>query len=223
MGSLSGRDAASEEREPESTLRLKSSAERKLIELKDILVLQLYSRNGSFWNELRDMRKRWNIEPVPSIPPGNPVKPGISEEFAYYPKDPDHMEIPEINHWEFELDMIKGRQVPAKFSLASRWREFMSACTLYDPPELGLVTFAKCGGMLFDVGGRRDGNVYEMVASPVRRVPDPFMVEGLMWWYHNALMSEINEKHLKPRGLNIYKMASDVGRNSGLYDELRRR
>jgi hypothetical protein len=223
MTSLSGRGAASDEREPDGSLRLKSSAEFKLRHLKADLVWQLFSRSGSFWNEVRDMRGRWNIEPETNVPPGNPIRPAISEEFAYYPSDPDDMEIPEINHWEFELDMIKGRHVPAKFSLASRWREFLSACVLYEPPELGLVQFAECGGMTFDVGGQPDGDVYEMVASPVRRMPDPFMRESLIWWFHNAVMSEINEKHLKPRGLNIYQMYSDVGRNSGLYDELQRR
>ncbi len=137
------------------------------------------------------------------------------------------MEIPERNKWEWELDWIKVQTVPERYSQASEWRWFISACVLFDPPagppEPGLVRFAECGGVTPDVVGRGDGDGFEMLVSPVWKLSHPLAVEGVWRWFYEELIREIGERYLKPRGLNIHEMCSDVLRNSGLKDELQRR
>ncbi len=238
MGSLSSEAGNDERPLPEDASRFKSSAESRLTELKEGLVWQVLSRSGEFWEKIRDMRSRWGITARAQLPPevSGPLrylklpkqyprsKFARLQEPTLYPRD---MEIPERNKWEWELDWIKVQTVPERYSQASEWRWFISACVLFDPPasppEPGLVRFAECGGVTPDIVGRGDGDGFEMLVSPVWKLSHPFAVEGVWRWFLNAVMREINERHLKPRGLNIYEMFSDVLQNSGLEDELQQR
>ncbi len=221
---------------PESTTRREAPAERQLRQLRQLtrkLVLQLYQERGEFWEKVRDMRSRWGITPVVQLPPEvrRPLhylrlpeqypRSNLArlQEPTLYPRD---MEIPERNKWEWELDLIRIETVPERYSQASEWRWFVSACVLFDPPERGLIGFAECGGVPYIVG-LRDGDGFEMPVSPVQKSPHPLAVEGAWRQFYEELIREIGERHLKPLGLNIHKMYSDVLHNSKLHEELRER
>ncbi len=54
MDNLSAEIGAGKQPEPKGTSHLKSSAEVKLIQLKEDLVWQLFSGSGNFWEEIQD-------------------------------------------------------------------------------------------------------------------------------------------------------------------------
>ena len=200
------------------------------------MVLQLFLEHGEFWEKVRDMRSRWKIIPATRLPPDvrwplnyldtSEHYPrcdlGSSPKLALYPRDPDGMEIPEQNRWEWELDQIAVETVP-QYSHASEWRLFISACVLYNPPELELVRFAEYGRAIPDVVGLRDGQAFEMLASPVRRMPYPEHATDPWRWFYEAMLREIGERYLKPQGLDIQKMFREVLRDSNLREELHQR
>jgi hypothetical protein len=195
------------------TKERKPSAEIELPRLKQDLVLQLYRQEGSFWERVREMRERWGITAHEQVPPGNPVTLLYPEGYllrhkgpAYYPTNPGNMDIIDVNHWEFELDRITAHVVPMEYTDAVRWREFMSACVLYDPPQIDLPGFAECGGEV------PEG------ALPVYRMPDPWAYAGAYRKFYDQILREMGSliEH------RLHKQAKKLGLDAAESKELRR-
>ncbi len=72
MGSLAG----NEERADDLWF-IKSSADTKIVALKRELVVQLFTRDGPFWEAVRDVRDRWGVEASAQLPP-HPVRRTLS-------------------------------------------------------------------------------------------------------------------------------------------------
>lgn len=225
------KETDSGEHSREETPYLGSSADKRLVRFKRDMVRQLYLKRGEFWQMIRDMRSHWGITAATALPPGvqEPLlylklpKQGPKSDLVrlrvptLYPRE---MEILERNQWEFELDDIKAKTVHPRYSQASEWRQFLSACVLYDPPETALVEFGEYGAALPEIGELRGEEAYEMLAPPVWRLPNPHSWASAYRIFYEAMIREIGERHLEPLGINIHAMFREVFQNTELYNEL---
>jgi hypothetical protein len=115
---------------------LQSPFAEKVRRFKRELTAQLFLRRGSFWDAVSKMRQRWNIVPeerVPDLP-----------KISLFPR-----QLPEDRYgeWLGDLASIEREVVPEGMRRRTGhwWSRFLSACVLYDPPELELLAFAAYG------------------------------------------------------------------------------
>jgi hypothetical protein len=125
-----------EELQPPFPTVLSSPHLEKVSRLKRELTKQLFIRQGEFWDAVSEMRTRWSItaqERLPELP-----------KFSPFPKEfpPDQYSnwLGDIAWYEREVVPEGMRRRPGHW-----WTRFVSACVLYDPPELALLEFAAYG------------------------------------------------------------------------------
>jgi len=205
---------------------LHSDVERKLVAIKQELVEQLWLQRGPFWEAVRDMRARCGIIAVTASPAtiGAPGPPECA------PKAPEEGgEEAEWDafgeRWSADLFSIRDRTVPRYFHEGVDWWDFLNSCVLYDPPVPGLHEFARRGGIMFSSGvperpSERHG-LPRMARPPIKLLRDPEELEALEAWRWFRLMQELQERYLKPLGLNVWEMLDDIERNPppGLVEE----
>lgn len=117
---------------------------------------------------------------------------------------------------------IEAAFVPERFrTLRSwgTWGDFISDSIFYHPPEEDLVGFADhCGGGLsitFPPGWRngKDQELVAMLEAPIEELRDADRVQDAwmeLYFAHRGLLDEINERFLKPRGLDLDALMADV-------------
>jgi hypothetical protein len=197
---------------------LPSDVERQLIAVKRGLVEQLYLQRGPFWEAIRDMRSRWGIAAVANVPtvvgapgppecaPKAPEEDGDSQEWAAF-----------VGRWNADLMSIRDRTVPKYSHEGVDWWNFLNTCVLYDPPGTELREFAKRGGIMFGSGVperlRNAARLPIMARPPIELLADPKQVEALERWRWIRLVGELQERYLKPLGLDVWKMLDDIEKN----------
>jgi hypothetical protein len=203
-----------------------SDAERQLIEIKRGLVEQLYLQRGPFWEDIRDMRHRWDIAAVAKVPTvvGAPGPPECAPKAPWEGRELEEW-IAFSERWSANLFSIRDRTVPRYFHEGLDWSDFLNTCVLYDPPIPGLHEFAKHGGIMFGSGipERSDEHrrLPRMARPPIKLLRNPDEAEALEAWRWFRLMQELHERYLKPLGLDVWKMLDDIEKNPppGLQEE----
>jgi hypothetical protein len=193
-------------------IRLFSAAD-ELERLKRLLILDLFLRRGPFWNAVLDVRTRWQIEPNTEVPP---PEFGLS----IYP-------IPEATEWKNDqwVQWHKDREYLRKQALPQVYSrplddKFFEASVLYDPPDTALLEYADrfplLATALLNEGARAGLTKQEILSMPhtvapaIKRICDPDQLLEVQMEFVNKLLGEVNERHLKPRGLNLESMIADV-------------
>ena len=205
---------------------LLSDAERQLIAMKRRLVEQLCLRRGPFWEAVRDMRARWGIMAITAVPAtvGAPGPPECAPKAPEEGGEETEWEA-FTEQWSADLFSIRDRTVPKYFHEGIDWWDFLNACVLYDPPIPGLHEFAKRGGIRFSSGvPERPGErlrLPRMARPPIKLLRDPEEAEALEAWRWVRRMEELQERYLKPLGLDVWKMLDDIEKNPppGLVEE----
>jgi hypothetical protein len=112
---------------------------------KNGLVAELWTKDGPFWESVRDMRARWGIDVQPQLAPGDSLRIGD----LVFPRSAPGRDSGEfsdfLGRWIQDLGTIKHNNVPPQLEDAADWNAFISACVLYDPPEESLIDFARYG------------------------------------------------------------------------------
>jgi len=210
--------------------RLPSSAKGRLRQLRRELVLQLYLRRGPLWEAVRDVRDRRNIVPKVQLPPS--VRDRLLPQDA--PDFDNRAEYVKYTvGWEEEISAVRERVIPTQdwstrgsfdHELEASWSNFLSACTLYDPPEDRLIEFASYGGPEPTVfsGGRlpTERNLEglpEMIDPPIKTLADLVDVRN---WYWHRILNHIVERYLEPQGVDVDTLLETVmWEVPGLYEE----
>jgi hypothetical protein len=91
----------------------------------------------------------------------------------------------------------------------------MAALVLYQPPLDALLDFAEYGGIVAKVPRfeKKDATTTHdpmLVRRLIWRFRHPYAIESLWQRYYETLMKEINERFLKPQGLDIHTMRDEV-------------
>jgi hypothetical protein len=199
-----------------------TSAADELERLKRLLILDLFLRRGPFWNAVLDVRTRWQIEPSTEVPP---------PEFgrSIYP-------IPEATEWKNDqwVQWHKDRAYLRKQALPQVNShqlddKFFEASVLYVPPDTALLEYADrfplLATALFNEGARAGLTKQEVLSMPhtvapaIKRICDPGQLLEVQMEFVNKLLGEVNERHLKPRGLNLESMIADVQQKTPLKRE----
>jgi len=181
----------------------------RIIRFKQGLVLDLFLRRGEFWNEIRSIRDRWDVEALAKSPSSVPwmFRP---QRDAGRNKDA----------YEYELSELRQRVIPKRYSEAIadwevpghwgnnwvNWERFIALCVMHDPPETDLIRFAEYAGpyptatpiiMPEDPEKRAvmEGRLhpFRMVAPPIRYLKDPDEVFQAESWLRHALIRKVAE------------------------------
>src|SRR5215216_6119189 len=169
---------------------LKSDEGERMVKFKRGLVLGHFLRRGDFWNEIKAMRRRWNITAIPGFPPTPTWYPHP------FPDPTDERERSKRDDFDKELYELEQRVVPERFrqGFFCDWDRFIAFCILHDPPDDGLIEFAEQGGPYpmavwnsddvwnedDSLGDRPRGNLL-MVAPPVKWLRDPHEERLAQW------------------------------------------
>jgi hypothetical protein len=117
------------------------------------LVAELWMKDGSFWESIRDVRTRRGIEAQPQLVSGDGPRIGdlvFPQAATSYPSE-EFSDF--LGRWRQDLISIKDKNIPAQrdknipaqFEDAADWNAFISAYVRYDPPEENLLEFASYG------------------------------------------------------------------------------
>ena len=164
---------------------------------KNGLVAELWTKDGPFWESVRDMRARWGIDVQPQLAPGDSPRIGdlvfpqsapgcASGEFSDF-----------VNRWIQGLGYIKDRNVPPQLEDAADWNAFISACVLYDPPEESLIDFARYGDspvVHAPYTGEPSNEAAKRPlteAAPIRRLPSEADLEQVQSWLFAHILDEV--------------------------------
>ena len=164
---------------------------------KNGLVAELWTKDGPFWESVRDMRARWGIDTQPQLAPRDGLRIGdlvfprsapgwTSGEFSDF-----------VSRWIQDLGYIKDRNVPPQFEDAADWNAFISACVLYDPPEESLIDFARYGDspvVHAPFTGEPSNAALKRpltAAAPFRRLPSEADLKQVQFWFFARVLDEI--------------------------------
>jgi hypothetical protein len=211
---------------------LASSAERRLQAFRHELTLDLFTRSGPFWTEIAKLRQTrgivaepWRLRvelhtmPVhlpPDVPPKTP--------FAWEPED----RAPYVR-WLRQLDELHDRVIPhdqrvagIRFRSHDYWRDFLSACAVYDPPSDDLLGFADhvaegdlptyveaVDDAYADWADEEGREPLEMLAPPIRLFADPDALIQAERERHARILDELHDR-LAPQGIDLRELASHV-------------
>lgn len=122
------------------------SVEQQLQQRRAI-TLDLFTQWGPVWEAIRALRKTWDITSIPQVPPEPPFS-------SLNPLDPlcanmrERLHLPLFPPRLGAFRTLYGTCVPDGNPSGTdalgwqRWAPFLSACVVYDPPELELLDFA---------------------------------------------------------------------------------
>jgi hypothetical protein len=164
-------------------------------------------RRGEFWNEIRRMRERWDVEATTRSPSSVP-----------WMFSPQKATGRNKGVYEYELSELKQRIIPKRYSesiadweIPGHWgnnwvnsERFIALCVMQDPPETDLIQFAEYAGphptappvIMPEDPKRRaamEGRLYpfRMVVPPVRYLRDSDDVFQAERWLHRALTRKV--------------------------------
>lgn len=109
----------------------------RFVDLKHDLLVQIVLERGRFWEQIRDLRSRWNINPAVGIP-------ATGDLMTFFrPQGLDR------EQWGRELVAIKERIVPRVHYrwVYGWWEEFISTCAFCEPPYCALSEYSAYFGV----------------------------------------------------------------------------
>lgn len=116
---------------------LKSDEGERIMRFKRQLVLDLFLQRGTFWEEIKSFRARWNIDAVRGFPSGG---------YWLRPFEDKDERRREYDRGLFDLE---GRVIEERFRQPfTDWASFFSLCVMYDPPDDRLLEFSAQGGLV---------------------------------------------------------------------------
>jgi hypothetical protein len=208
-------------------------SKKELQRLKRNLVLQLYTKSGDFWEAVHDLRTRWDIAPVIHLPPPTNVAVHFPEEKRLITDIGDLRDFAQRRC--DDIAGLKADAVPLSYrNDRGEWDTFLSACVLYDPPETDLLAFAAYSDLsprtifpegwfywqLGPLSDDLDGHPTE-VAPVVEMLPDPYEAERIKEQFWHRVIDELGERYLKPLGLDVWNLVSNLKPEDGEWEALR--
>jgi len=199
--------------------RFDSDAAKQIRKLKRDLVFNLFFQDGLFWEAVYDMRARWNISAAGQLPPPDLADlppPGWVRPTDFSEESKRQLEL--ITRWGNDLDAVRDRVVPEPYRdwqyFGVLWREFISACVLYDPPKKNLLSFATRGGP----------QPYEKEFPDVPRIMLPAVRQLRDWtksayteeWYYQEIIHEVAERLRETYGIDLWPVIREVQNDLGL-------
>lgn len=196
--------------------------ERKARAFKDSLTVQLFLKNGTFWDAVNDLRMKRGIAASRQVPPSGPEisglimadEPGYGQDvFALHDK------------WVADLREIEERCVPARLRDAAEWKDFISVCVLFDPPKdpNHLDAFARHGDLRFFESGRpgaKGDRVPMKAGAPIRwMVADEKDAEDVHMWLLERVLDELGKRYLAPAGVDVDEAVKSIIDSTGLNNE----
>lgn len=209
--------------------RLASSMERRLQMYRHELVADLFTRHGVFWERVRWIRELKRVEAEARMPPP------LSPDTVHFPAwlrpanrswrwEPDQMQ--ELREWMALLHVLHNDIVPNDLRVKTRysnsldfWMGFLSACVVFDPPLDDLLGFAEHGVADFGdfvnpLNPWDDGDGPEMLAPPIRFLPDPERLiadeRQRQDWVIGRLQEALDARPVtRPGEIDLAEMASD--------------
>jgi hypothetical protein len=184
--------------------------ELKARAFKDSLTAQLYLQRGVFWDALRDLRERWEITAERGLPPSAENVSGLI--FPETPSKGDFFRL--YDEWTADLRRIEQRCVPSRFRESAEWREFISACVLFDPPLEDLDTFTRHGDLRYinrEAHGARGERAPMRATAPLRwAVADEKALEKVYFWLFECVLEELGQRYLKPAGIDLEEALDEI-------------
>ena len=221
---------------------LSPEAKKRIQWIKNSLVLQVTLKEGAFWEEVSKIRGGWGIEAPVQFPPEDS---SLLYPERLLPSEAKLTErsIPDRHRWETDIKgLTLWLAVPGleRYRLELDWWPFMAALVLFQPPPNCLLEFAEYGGIVRkdrygkyrktlegnpEFRRKEETTSYDpMLVSPlINTLPDPYFLEQAQQDYYETLMEEINERFLKPQGLDIHEMREEVLRDGTLDESLQER
>lgn len=168
--------------------RLASSMERRLQEFRQLLVVDLFTQHGLFWEHVCWIRQRKAVTAETRMPPA------LARNSVHFPAwlkaEPGGWtpaQRPHLQEWMVLLHVLHEAVVPDDLKVVTRyansldfWMGFLSACVVYEPPAEHLLAFAEHGVAAygdfidpFNPWADRDTTGPYMLAPPIRFLPDP--------------------------------------------------
>ena len=191
--------------------------EAKVRTFKDDLTVQLYLQKGAFWDAVLEVREKWGIVALTQLPPSGPGISGLI--LPEHAPDGDQEFFRIVDEWIEDIGRVEERCIPARFRDSAEWKDFISACILFDPPEGQFLEFTKHGDPRYldyaRPGGQGD-RVPLQARAPLRWLADESELEATHLWLLESLLEELGRRHLEPLGLDIEKMVEDVFDNTDL-------
>lgn len=194
---------------------LRSSQGERIVRFKRGLVLELFLRRGRFWEEITAIRDRWGLQADARLVSElrRVHDAGIEGEMGR-------------TRWDTDLYSLRDHILPDRCPSEPTvwWTQFLEACVLNDPHETELIEFANIGGpfpsapvslaRFWPPTEEREatppsGNS-EMIAPPIKRLADASKAVVAERWLHKQILDRINERHLKPRGIDIHELYRQV-------------
>jgi hypothetical protein len=208
---------------------LETEAGKEIEKLKHELVLQLYCRDGPFWEAVREVRQRWDIESVTWYPP-HPVEsevlpPGLSSQPPVSSGEEYEEWSDTYERWVRDLEFIIERTEISPTYIGDKfrpdWGSFISVCVVCQPSASGdlvepkLLEFANIGGSWAEslpLKPDKDypGGPLTAVKAPVRVMSDPAEEVRIETRCHNAVLQGVWELYLKPLGLSLDSVLAEV-------------
>lgn len=203
MAQVEDGDPYNNAEQEDTATSLSSSAERDIRKIKAELVLSLFTKHGSFWESVKELRELWGITPSIQVPPskGEPIEPGVPACIPPSPWVPRDILGRYEEHSEEWAECLLGRSVdihklqkqtlPEKYhekGAPGDWDRFLSGCVLYEPPETKLTEFAAFSDPEPQAFyGTRDpddflaGELPRMLAPPIKTLRELRQSEDWVW------------------------------------------
>lgn len=153
---------------------LESDEGNRIVRFKRDLILELFLRQGDFWDEIKAMRERWHISASTQL-----VETDV---WCPYPEDPEYWDPKIRRQWSRDVRGLVGRVIPSRYLSVDIWQRFLSACILYNPPESHLIDFANFSNpgpttplpvSVEEQEAMGDSEHLSMIAPPIRSLPGP--------------------------------------------------
>lgn len=203
--------------------RLESSAERRLQAFRRELTLDLFTRRGPFWDEIRWIRSLRGIAAEARLPPG--LHPGK----VHLPADlkatdwawrPEQRQI--FREWMVLLQVLHDAAVPEEHRVETPyssslefWMGFLSACLRYDPPPDDLLGFADHGVAAYGdfvnpLNPWADEDAApQMLAPPIRFLYNAEVLLAAEQRRHERVVEALHRR-LAPSGIDVWEMIYDL-------------
>jgi hypothetical protein len=209
-------------------LRLASSMERRLQLFRQDLVVDLFTQYGPFWEQVYWIRERGTVRAERRMPPTlNPNSVHLPPWLKAEPGGWTARQLQGIQEWMMLLHVLHEAVVPSDLRVVTLyansldfWMGFLSACVIYDPPAERLLAFAEHGVAAygefinpFDPWDDADDDVPQMLASPIRFLPDPDQLiaeeRKRQEWILKRIQEALNMRPLiKTDDIDLLEMAS---------------
>ena len=221
---------------------LAPNTRNEVLRLKRSLVAQLFSQDGVFWDAIRRLRSEWHVDAVRLLPPPNlglfhPEDLGRKPEEWGDRKDAvesleeyrsqwklldDEDDLDKYQEWERDLEATVKATIPHRFAVpdvSQDWSRFVATCALCDPPETELLEFADWGGpfaLNLPLDDADDDSTIASFLLPLSSgtrkwggAHEKLMTEN---WLLKRLVREVEERYLKPKGLDAQDVLRDIVR-----------